>query len=255
MTRTQHVSILAFFALAAVALPHGGFAQSRGNTSASVPPAAHTPTTVTGTISHYILSPTGRVRGLVLNGNTVAFLHGAGARGLPARAAPGTTVQVEGYVVAGQRATIHRATVRDADGHVLFSTPTPIATHATPRLTASARARRDRARTARLQHLEQLPTMTVSGTVQTILSNARGDVHGVLLADGTTVAVMGRLGREISRARPSRGTDLARGRSRRQLPERPVSAGRRSHIRGRRHASLAGAARLASEVELRGVDD
>jgi hypothetical protein len=183
-------------ALAALA-PHAALAQSTSHAApAAMVPAAHTPVHTSGTLSHYILSPLGRVRGLVLDGSTVVFLHGRAAQSMPSQASPGAVLEVDGYALSGQRSTIHGATVRDVNGHVLLAAPLASTDHPPPP-DATRRARLDRVRNQARSRLEQLPSVTVSGTVQSVLRDRAGNVDGVLLSDGTSVAVGRRLGRQL----------------------------------------------------------
>jgi hypothetical protein len=188
---------LALVLAAGITGPQSASAQARGTTArVATAEVARTSVHASGTLSHFVLSPLGRVRGLVLNGNIIVFLHGRAAQTMPTRVAPGALLDVDGYAVAGQRSTIHGATVHDGNGQLLASAPPPRA-HTPPRRDAALRARIDRIRTAQRERIEHLPNVTASGTVQAILSDRSGTIDGVVFSDGTSIAVGRRLGRQL----------------------------------------------------------
>jgi hypothetical protein len=208
MKTSRLLTPLALALAAAVARPAPAHAQTRPTptsaaTTAVAPaaaPAVRTPIETTGVLSHFLLTPLGRVRGLVLNDHTIVFVHGRGAPTLPSHVTPGARLSVSGYTVAGQRDTIHGATVRDATGAVLVAAPalsTASRAHAARPLDATQRARIERLRAERRQRIERLPVVTASGTVAAVLSTRHGTVDGVVLSDGTTIAVGRRLGRQM----------------------------------------------------------
>lgn len=185
-------------------------------------PIAFSATSAQGAISRFVLGPMGRVQGVVLDSGKIVMLGRHGDRAAQSLGL-GARIQVQGYASAQSPNTIMGATVRDASGNVLVQpnprmiqrfTQQPGAQggpgaqqpggfghgrrgmhagrgfgHGRRGMQGGPGAQGGQGRMAMMrQHMATLPQRTASGTVQTLLVGPRGNIRGVLLQDGTSVA-------------------------------------------------------------------
>lgn len=137
-------------------------------------PPATAPATVTsfasvqGTVRHFLLSPLGRIEGLLLSGNVqVQFPAHVGER-LAALVERGDAVEVAGRRSDGN-ASIEAYAIKTADGHEVLRRP-PLFRHVEVQA-----------------GVVPLNSLEAAGTIELVLRSADGAISGVLLSDGTVV--------------------------------------------------------------------
>jgi hypothetical protein len=172
-------------------------------------------TQAAGNLARFIVGPGGRVRGIVLHQGTVALLPPRAGAALAQSMGLGVPLRVEGLAHPGATpAVIFRATIRAADGTVLFAPP-PGAPDAPGHFDDGDEhpgLRRGGPWGAfgggmgggpggRAARLGALPPQRVSGAVQQVIAGPRGRVRMLLLANQTTVT----LPRQLVEALAQRG--------------------------------------------------
>lgn len=207
--KIARLSLIAAGLLGLASVAHAGYALAQ---NAPAPfagqPGRPAPVAVTsdGHVARLIVGPMGHMRGFVLDNGTAVMVHGREGDAV-ASLAIGAPVHVEGFGFPGATAMIHHATVTAPGGQVLIA-PQPHGQHGNwgaNGANGTPPADRMAGREARHQEMAarfaQLPVVSTSATVQTVLAGPRGGVHMVLLSNGTSVF----LPRPIAEAVRARG--------------------------------------------------
>ena len=198
MTRFASLVLALSFALGPV------FLQASPASAQPAPqPGAQTPSfaaaQTSGTLARYIVGPAGHVRGFVLDNGVLVMLQGPGdamAQQVPV----GQAVRVEGFVVPGNEHVFHRTTVYGPSGAVVAAPmgPPPGAEgpwqHWGPGMGGPGAGHGPgqghgpgMGPGPGMGRFAQLQPFNAAGAVAFVLGGPRGGVHGLLLADGTSV--------------------------------------------------------------------
>ncbi len=152
--------------------------------AAPAQPAHDAPSTAearaAGSVSRYVVSPTGHVRGFVLGDDVVVLLHGREGDTMAKEVPIGQAVQVEARTRPGAPKTLFHASVYGQHGQVVDAS----IGHDHKKLdTAERKAMWERRR----EELAKLSPLSTQGTIKTVLTGRHGAPSALLLTNGATV--------------------------------------------------------------------